>query len=96
MLKKHKRQVSCCQATKDGRLLLSTSWDYTAKLWNLSDGTMAGEFTGHNHPFNCVALDVLEKHAALGSWKGKILIWNILENKKVDVGFKFFVFKFFL
>lgn len=85
VLKKHKRQVSCCQATKDGRLLLSTSWDYTAKLWNLSDGTMAGEFTGHNHPFNCVALDVLEKHAALGSWKGKILIWNILENKKVDI-----------
>lgn len=86
VLNKHTRSVSCCKATKDGKLLLSTSLDNTAKLWNTHDGSIAADlpFTSF-HPFNCVCFDPQEKNAALGSWNQIIVEWNILENKKAGV-----------
>lgn len=69
-------------------MLISVSLDNTAVLWTLSDGKEAGELSGFEHPFNCVALDPDEKHAALGGWKRDIVIWNILENQQMKVSVK--------
>ena len=86
-LNHHKEPVTDCCTTRDGKLLVSVSLDKTARLWNVSDGSAAGLFTDFmDYPLNCVALDVEEKHAAIGGWSKSIVIWNILENKKVAVG----------
>ena len=46
VLDKHTRPVSCIECTEDGKLLVSVSWDNTAKLWNVADGSVAGELSG--------------------------------------------------
>ena len=83
VIKKHKRQVSDLLVTSNGKLMVSVSWDYTARLWNISDGKEAGLFKElSTHPFNCIALDPSEKYVALGGWKKHIYVWDILVNKK--------------
>ena len=83
VIKKHKRQVSDLLATNNGKLLVSVSWDNTARLWSISDGKEAGLFQElMTYPFNCIALDPNEKYVALGGWKKHIYVWDILVNKK--------------
>jgi len=84
-LKNHKEPITDCCSTRDGKLLVSVSLDNTARLWNINDGSDAGLLMGLDYPLNCVALDAEEKHAAIGGWSRSIVIWNILENKKVAV-----------
>ena len=88
-MKNHKEPITGCASTKDGKLLVSVSLDKSARLWNLSDGKEAGHFTGIDSPLNCVALDCEEKHVAIGGWNKLIVIWNILENKKIAVSVNF-------
>ena len=85
VLKGHTEPVTGCVSTRDGKLLVTVSLDKSARLWNVNDGSAAGDLTGLDCPMNCVALDTEDKHAALGGWNKAIVIWNILENKKVAV-----------
>ena len=85
-IKRHKRQVSDLLTTNNGKLMVSVSWDNTARLWNISDGKEAGMFKElQTYPFNCIAIEPEEKFVALGGWKKFIYIWDILVNKKQAV-----------
>lgn len=45
----HKNHVVYTQFSPDGRYLISTSWDKTARLWDIHTEEMVGIFKGHKH-----------------------------------------------
>ena len=36
--------------TPDGKHVVTKSWDKTARVWSLEDGTLQRELAGHTHP----------------------------------------------
>lgn len=74
----HKNGIYSMGGNKDRAI--TGSYDKTAKVWNLNDGSCIATLTGHADPVGCVAL---AGNKALTSDCFTIKIWNIDDSKCV-------------
>jgi WD40 repeat protein len=63
----------------DGRWLASGSWDYTIKLWRVSDGALVRTLTGHWSGVYSVSFSPDGRWLASGSWDGTIRLWRVAD-----------------
>src|SRR5204863_504915 len=60
----------------DGRTALSSSWDFTLKLWDLASAEEIRTFTGHTGVALCAALAPDGRFAVSGSGDHTLRLWD--------------------
>ena len=79
-LKGHRAQVSSLAFSPDGNTVLTTSFDSTARLWDVKTGKSLRVFR-HTSPILAGAYSPDGKTIVTGSWFGKICVWSIKKGK---------------
>ena len=79
----HKGAVFALAFSSDGRQIGSGSWDHTAKLWNVIDGTCLRTFIGHNDKVTAVSYADQAGLFITGCNDGTIKIWDVASGKCV-------------
>jgi WD40 repeat protein len=49
----HKKEITNVAFSPDGKMLLTSSFDTTVRLWDVADGREIKRFTGHTHRVEC-------------------------------------------
>jgi dynein assembly factor with WDR repeat domains 1 len=57
------------------------SFDTTAKLWNIKDGTCLSTFRGHQGEIVCLSFDPQSLYMATGSMDKTAKVWNLETNQ---------------
>ena len=82
-LKGHNRAVSALVFTKNGKQLVSGSYDHTVLVWDLEKReVIAGPFDGHNNFVWSVSLLADQDHIVSRSGFHTVQIWNIKTGQK--------------
>ncbi len=76
----HADAVLSLAFSKDGTKLLSGSYDGSARLWNMQDGS-SREFRGHDWWVWSVAFSPDEKRFVTASQDGSAIVWNVATGK---------------
>lgn len=76
-LKGHSDWISSLSITPDGKILASSSFDKTIKLWNLSTGQLINTLSQHTKGIVCIAISPDGKTLASGGWDETIKLWNL-------------------
>ena len=76
-LSRHTEAVSAVAITKDGKKLVTGSYDKTLRLWNIRNGSLLKTFSDHNKEIHCVSLSGDGKTVASGSADQTIKIWDL-------------------
>jgi len=63
--------------SRDGKRLLSSSYDKTARLWDVESGEQLREFKGHTWWVWCAAFSPDEKRVVTASQDGTAIVWTI-------------------
>lgn len=63
--------------TKDGQKWITSGTDGRIRLWNVADGSAAGELKGHETDVYSLALHPNGKELASGDLFGNIFVWNL-------------------
>jgi WD40 repeat protein len=79
----HSDKVTGLAVSSDGHVLISGSWDETAKVWDLADGTNEIFFAGHDDSLLSVAISVDGRLVASAGWDDTIWIWDRITGKPV-------------
>ena len=79
----HGAMVNSVAVSADGKQVLSGSWDYTVKLWDLASQKEIRTFDGHVASVNAVLFGPDGKTALSGSWDHKIIRWDLATGKQV-------------
>ncbi|MGH1437622.1 MAG: eIF2A-related protein [Lewinella sp.] len=72
----HESAVVSIAFSPDKQMILTGSWDGTAKLWSI-DGNLLRTFTGHKETVYCVAFSPDGKKVLTGGDKGIAKLWAI-------------------
>ncbi|KAK0186504.1 cell division control protein 4 [Armillaria mellea] len=60
-----------------GRTLVSGSYDYSVRVWDITTGQCKFVLTGHIQKVYCIALDPKRNQAYSGSMDGTVRVWNL-------------------
>ncbi|KAL7173766.1 hypothetical protein ACSBR2_033094 [Camellia fascicularis] len=63
--------------------IVSSSWDRTLKIWNLTNCKIRASLAGHSGYMNTVAVSPDGSLCASGGKDGVILLWDLAEGKKL-------------
>mmetsp|Transcript_24060 Transcript_24060/g.48585 ORF Transcript_24060/g.48585 Transcript_24060/m.48585 type:complete len:313 (+) Transcript_24060:737-1675(+) len=75
-LKGHSNFVSDCKLSSDGQFCISSSWDNTLRLWDISSGKTLQKFIGHKKDILTVSFSKDNRHIVSGSRDSSIKFWN--------------------
>mmetsp|Transcript_50645 Transcript_50645/g.101122 ORF Transcript_50645/g.101122 Transcript_50645/m.101122 type:complete len:316 (-) Transcript_50645:549-1496(-) len=81
-LRGHSQFVSDCKLSSDGQFCISSSWDKTLRLWDLSSGKTLQKFIGHKKDVLSVSLSKDNRHIVSGSRDSTIKFWNSIGHCK--------------
>jgi guanine nucleotide-binding protein subunit beta-2-like 1 protein len=81
----HSHIVSDCVISSDGAYALSSSWDKTLRLWELSTGQTTRRFVGHNNDVLSVSFSADNRQIVSGSRDRTIKLWNTLGDCKYTI-----------
>ena len=81
----HSHIVSDCVISSDGAYALSSSWDKTLRLWELSSGQTTRRFVGHNNDVLSVSFSADNRQIVSGSRDRTIKLWNTLGDCKYTI-----------
>ena len=73
----HSAPVTSVCLSKDGRRVLSGSWDHTIRLWEVSSGRCIRVFKGHTDHVESVCLSADGRWAMSGSIDGTFRFWRV-------------------
>ncbi len=73
----HDRLVTWLEFSPDGSLLASASYDNTAAIWRVADGTRLATFTGHTECVRQVAFSPDGRLLASVAFDAKVRLWQI-------------------
>lgn len=86
VLDKHNnRAVSGCCAEPNGKCLITTGWDCSIKVWNVTTGEYQGEMKGHGRPINCVAFHPEGNLIATGCWDSCVRVFDVFNRQRKAV-----------
>mmetsp|Transcript_10067 Transcript_10067/g.20366 ORF Transcript_10067/g.20366 Transcript_10067/m.20366 type:complete len:319 (-) Transcript_10067:322-1278(-) len=74
----HSHFVSDVVLSSDGQYALSSSWDHSLRLWELSTGRTTRRFVGHTNDVLSVAFSADNRQIVSGSRDKTIKLWNTL------------------
>eukprot|EP01041_Mallomonas_annulata_P004733 gene4733-9401_t len=76
----HSEWVTAVAFSPDGYKLVTGSWDRTAMLWDLRDGSCIGILEGHTSSVCTVCFHPVHgRTVATGSWDRTVRIWDVLK-----------------
>jgi WD40 repeat protein len=81
----HSHIVSDCVISSDGAYALSSSWDKTLRLWELSSGQTTRRFVGHTNDVLSVSFSADNRQIVSGSRDRTIKLWNTLGDCKYTI-----------
>lgn len=81
----HNHIVSDCVISSDGAYALSSSWDKTLRLWELSTGQTTRRFVGHTNDVLSVSFSADNRQIVSGSRDRTIKLWNTLGDCKYTI-----------
>ncbi|KAK3603040.1 hypothetical protein CHS0354_037788 [Potamilus streckersoni] len=84
VLKGHQRRVNSCASDISGKLLVTGSWDCTAKVWSVDKGEQLCFFRVGS-PVNCVSFHPEGHLIVTGSWDSSLRIWDVLNRTRTAV-----------
>lgn len=73
----HSNEVSACQFSPDSKLLATSSWDRTVKLWSLPDGEPVGMPLPHEQIVHGTAFSPDGRHLVTWQKGGLVRVWRI-------------------
>ncbi len=79
----HSEVVSAIQLTKDGKKLLSASWDGSIRLWDIATGLMDRKLIGHQGGVYAAIFNNAEKNIFSGGADRVIRMWDVSTGKVV-------------
>ncbi|MEV6908917.1 helix-turn-helix domain-containing protein [Amycolatopsis sp. NPDC051071] len=85
----HDNRVNSAALRGDGRLLVTGSWDFTAKLWDVKDThhpIAVATLTGHNANVNSVAFSSDGGAVATAGWDKTARLWNVADPARPGEG----------
>ena len=82
-LQGHTGQVHAIDISDNDQWLLSSSWDSTARLWNVADGQTKMVFSGHTQSVFDARFSPDLKNIVTASNDSTIRIWNIQSGKTI-------------
>lgn len=71
--------------SSDGAYALSSSWDKTLRLWELSTGATTRRFVGHTNDVLSVSFSADNRQIVSGSRDRTIKLWNTLGDCKFTI-----------
>jgi guanine nucleotide-binding protein subunit beta-2-like 1 protein len=71
--------------SSDGAYALSSSWDKTLRLWELSTGVTTRRFVGHTNDVLSVSFSADNRQIVSGSRDRTIKLWNTLGDCKFTI-----------
>ena len=71
--------------SSDGAYALSSSWDKSLRLWELSSGATTRTFVGHNNDVLSVSFSADNRQIVSGSRDRTIKLWNTLGDCKYSI-----------
>jgi guanine nucleotide-binding protein subunit beta-2-like 1 protein len=71
--------------SSDGAYALSSSWDKTLRLWELSTGNTTRRFVGHTNDVLSVSFSADNRQIVSGSRDRTIKLWNTLGDCKYTI-----------
>lgn len=78
--------ILCLQViSSDGAYALSSSWDKTLRLWELSTGVTTRRFVGHTNDVLSVSFSADNRQIVSGSRDRTIKLWNTLGDCKYTI-----------
>jgi WD40 repeat protein len=80
-----KRLIHLQVISSDGNYALSSSWDKTLRLWELSTGVTTRRFVGHTNDVLSVSFSADNRQIVSGSRDRTIKLWNTLGNCKYTI-----------
>lgn len=83
-----RRPNSAQVISSDGAYALSSSWDHTLRLWELSTGNTTRRFVGHNNDVLSVSFSADNRQIVSGSRDRTIKLWNTLGDCKFTISDK--------
>ncbi|KAI9368628.1 WD40-repeat-containing domain protein [Aspergillus egyptiacus] len=84
-LEGHSHIVSDCVISSDGAYALSSSWDKSLRLWELSSGQTTRTFVGHTNDVLSVSFSADNRQIVSGSRDRTIKLWNTLGDCKFTI-----------
>ncbi|KAJ5934830.1 hypothetical protein N7454_001158 [Penicillium verhagenii] len=84
-LEGHSHIVSDCVISSDGAYALSSSWDKSLRLWELSTGNTTRTFVGHTNDVLSVSFSADNRQIVSGSRDRSIKLWNTLGDCKYTI-----------
>ena len=79
----HKGWIRSLDVSPDGTLLVSGGNDNVVRLWNITDGSLVREFTGHTRHVYCVTFHPQGEFILSGDLIGGLKQWEIATGKEV-------------
>ena len=75
-LRGHDEMVSSVAFDREGRRIVSGSWDQTVRVWDAASGTELACLRGHDSAVNCVSFDREGRRIVSGSWDKMVRVWD--------------------
>ncbi|MBD2666220.1 WD40 repeat-containing protein [Richelia sinica FACHB-800] len=77
IIEHHSHWISSLAITLDGQKLISSSWDYTIGIFNLSTYNIINVLRNHTDDFECIAITPDGQEIISAGWDGTITFWNL-------------------
>jgi WD40 repeat protein len=79
----HQREVHAVAFSPDGRMVVTASWDHTARLWRAADGAPIGPPMTHEGPVVAVAFSPDGQMVVTGSWDKTARLWKAADGTPI-------------
>ena len=81
--KGHTNKISCIKTSLDGKLFLTSSYDFSIRLWESKRLREIREFNGHSKAVSSVAFCPTNNIIASGSYDRTVKVWNLSNAKLI-------------
>ena len=82
-LRGHLEDVTSAVFFPDGKRIVTSSWDQTAKVWDAASGRELLSLKGHGAPIWCVAISPDGQRIVTGSWDQTAIVWDAANGRNL-------------
>jgi WD40 repeat protein len=79
----HQNLITGLAYNSEKRVLISTSYDKTLKIWDINDSSVKISLEGHRSDVSCLCVSKCDKYIVAGSWDNSVTVWKLKEKKLI-------------